>query len=150
MLDSVGLRVGMLMAVALWTAASTSHAWVGGFLGFAVARAVLGLGEGVASPGAMRTAAESLPPTQVSRGMALGYSGASLGALITPLLLLPVALGYVTWQVAFLLTGILGATWLVVCLGVSRPPFLPRTKRGALKVRWPNLLERRFWVVGAS
>src|SRR4029434_749852 len=126
MLDSVGLRVGMLMAVALWTAASTSHAWVGGFLGFAVARAVLGLGEGVASPGAMRTAAESLPPTQVSRGMALGYSGASLGALITPLLLLPVAHGYVTWQAAFLMTGGLGTVWILLWLAIARPPFLPQ------------------------
>src|SRR5262249_24345098 len=42
LLDNVGLRAGMMMAVALWTVASTSHAWVSGFLGFAVARAVLG------------------------------------------------------------------------------------------------------------
>src|SRR5437867_5067201 len=82
-LDKVGLRVGMLAAVTLWTAASTSHAWVGGFLGFAVARGVLGFGEGGAFPGALRTATEALPPDRQSRGMALGYSGASLGAIIT-------------------------------------------------------------------
>ena len=34
--------------------------------------------------GALRTAAEALPVHKQSRGMALGYSGASLGALITP------------------------------------------------------------------
>jgi ACS family hexuronate transporter-like MFS transporter len=150
LLDFAGLRLGMLMAVGLWTAASASHAWVAGFIGFAVARAVLGFGEGGAFPGAFRTAVESLPPRQVSRGMALGYSGASLGALITPLLLLPVALGYFTWQVAFLMTGVLGTLWLLLWLVVSRPPFLPHTKRTALKMIWPNLFERRFWVVGAS
>ena len=32
-LDFVGLRVGMLLAVTLWTLASVSHAWVGGLLG---------------------------------------------------------------------------------------------------------------------
>src|SRR5262245_55594956 len=82
--------------------------------------------------------------------MALGYSGASLGALITPLLLIPVAQGYVSWQAAFLMTGGLGAIWLLIWLSVARPPFLPMAKRGAVKITWPNLLERRFWVVGAS
>jgi len=47
-LDFVGLRVGMLLAVTLWTLASVSHAWVGSLLGLIVARAVLGFGEGAA------------------------------------------------------------------------------------------------------
>jgi uncharacterized membrane protein len=34
MLDYFGLRVGMLIAVGLWTLASASHAFMGGFLGF--------------------------------------------------------------------------------------------------------------------
>src|SRR5262245_1712776 len=148
-LDSVGLRLGMLMAVGLWTAASTSHAWVASFIGFAVARAVLGFGEGAAFPGALRTAAESLPTSQVSRGMALGYSGASLGALITPLLITPVALRF-GWQTAFLITGALGAVWLLVWLAVSKPPFLPVPKRTKFKMTWPNVIERRCWVVASS
>jgi MFS transporter, ACS family, aldohexuronate transporter len=149
LLDSVGLRLGMLLAVGLWTIASASHAWVGGFIGFAVARAVLGFGEGAAFPGAMKTAAESLPTSQVSRGTALGYSGASLGALITPLLITPIALKF-GWQTAFLITGVLGAAWLITWLAVSKPPFLPLKKRSAFKMTWPNLLERRCWVVGSS
>jgi MFS transporter, ACS family, hexuronate transporter len=149
-LDRVGLRFGMLMAVGLWTAASASHAWVAGFIGFAVARAVLGFGEGGAFPGAFRTAVESLPPTQVSRGMALGYSGASLGALITPFLVLPVARGYVSWQMAFLSTGVLGALWLMLWLSIARPPYLPQRKQAAIKINWPNLFERRCWVVASS
>ncbi len=148
-LDCVGLRFGMLLAVGLWTVASASHAWVVGFLGFAVARAVLGFGEGAAFPGAMRTAVESLPTSQVSRGTALGYSGASLGALITPLLVTPIALKF-GWQMAFLITGALGTAWLLCWLAVSRPPFLPHKKRTSFKVTWPNLLERRCWVVGSS
>lgn len=148
-LDHVGLRVGMLLAVGLWTAASTSHAYVAGFLGFAVARAVLGFGEGAAFPGALRTAAESLPPDRQSRGMALGYSGASLGAIITPLIVTPIALQF-GWRAAFLITGGLGAAWLLLWLLVSRPPFLPRLRRSRSKIEWPNLLERRFWVVCAS
>src|SRR5262245_58204016 len=142
LLDNVGLRLGMLMAVGLWTAASASHAWVTGLLGSAVARAVLGFGEGAAFPGAFRTAAESLPPEQVSRGMAMGYSGASLGALITPLVITPIALRF-GWQTAFLITGVLGAIWLLLWLIIARPPFLPHKKREKLQINWPNLFERR-------
>jgi MFS transporter, ACS family, hexuronate transporter len=150
LLDFAGLRVGMLMAVGLWTMASASHAWVGGALGFMVARAVLGFGEGGAFPGAFRTATESLPVTQVSRGMALGYSGASLGALITPFLVLPVAQGWIRWQTAFLFTGALGVAWLVLWFFVARPPFLRAHAQRATRISLPNLLDRRFWVVGAS
>jgi ACS family hexuronate transporter-like MFS transporter len=148
-LDRVGLRVGMLAAVALWTVASTSHAWVAGFLGFAAARAVLGFGEGAAFPGALRTATESLPSDRHSRGMALGYSGASLGAIITPLIVTPIALRY-GWRSAFLITGAFGAIWLVMWLLVSRPPFLPAMHRSTQKIQWPNLAERRFWVIVSS
>src|SRR2546430_1245243 len=60
-LDFIGLRAGMLMAVGLWSLASVSHAWMATFAGFALARAVLGLGEGATFPGGLRTAVESLP-----------------------------------------------------------------------------------------
>jgi ACS family hexuronate transporter-like MFS transporter len=82
--------------------------------------------------------------------MALGYSGASLGALITPFLVAPVTLGWVRWQDAFLFTGALGTAWLLLWLVVARPPFLREHKRGIVKAAWPNLKERRFWVVCAS
>jgi ACS family hexuronate transporter-like MFS transporter len=149
-LDRIGLRMGMLAAVTLWTAASTSHAFVSAFLGFALARAVLGFGEGGAFPGALKTANEALPPNRQARGMALGYSGASLGAIVTPLIVRPIALEY-GWRAAFLMTGAFGALWLVLWALVSRPPFLPAARASAArKMVWPNLLERRFWVIVSS
>jgi ACS family hexuronate transporter-like MFS transporter len=74
-LDFVGLRLGMLLGVTIWTAASVSHGWMTAFIGFAAARAVLGLGEGVTFPGGLRTAVESLPPTRRARAVALSFSG---------------------------------------------------------------------------
>ena len=148
-IDFIGLRLGMLMAVMVWTLASVSHAWVVGFVGFAAARAVLGFGEGAAFPGVMRTATDSLPPNRQARGIALGYSGASLGAIITPLVVTPIALAF-GWRSAFLVTGGLGALWLVVWYFVARPPFLPAVRDAPAKFVWPNLLERRAWVVISS
>src|SRR5690348_3390472 len=144
-LDRIGLRIGMLIAVGIWTVASVSHAWVAGLLGFAVARAVLGFGEGATFPGGLRTAADSLPPDRRSRGMAIAYSGSTLGAIVTPLLVTPLALAF-GWRSAFLLTGGLGALWLVLWSFVARPPWLVPSRRTPRMV-WPRLNEKRFWML---
>jgi MFS transporter, ACS family, aldohexuronate transporter len=146
LLDWVGLRVGMLAAVGIWTLASASHAWVVGFLGFAAARTLLGLGEGATFPGGLRTAADSLPLNRQSRGMGISYSGASLGAIFAPIVITPIALRF-GWRAAFVVTGALGVAWLAVWWLVARPPLLRPTPRVRPKFTWPNVLERRFWLL---
>jgi MFS transporter, ACS family, hexuronate transporter len=148
-IDFVGLRRGMLFAVSLRAIASSAHAWMTGFWGFAIARGVLGFGEGSAFPAALKAAAESLPPNRQSRGTAIGYSGASLGAIITPLIVVPIALRF-GWRSAFIVTGLLGACWIAMWAIVGRPPYLAEHRRASMKVAWPNFLERRLWLVVAS
>jgi ACS family hexuronate transporter-like MFS transporter len=141
LLDYVGLRKGMLAAVAIWSVASLSHAWVGmgasAFLGFAAARTLLGFGEGATFPGGFRAAMDSLPPDRQSRGIAISYSGGSLGAIAARF----------GWRSAFLVTGALGFAWLALWAKVARPPYLRLPERKPAKIIWPNLLERRFWAL---
>ena len=118
-LDRFGVRAGMLVAVAIWSLASASHAVATGFVGFALARATLGFGEGATFPGGLRTVTQTLPLSLRARGVAVAYSGGSLGAILTPLIITPVALAW-GWRTAFLLTGMIGACWLGVWLLVSR------------------------------
>jgi MFS transporter, ACS family, aldohexuronate transporter len=150
-LDHIGLRRGMMIAVLIWTVASVSHAGLNGLIGFALARALLGFGEGAAFPGALRTSTEALPVNKQSRGMALGYSGASMGALITPPLITPIAQHY-GWRFAFFVTGFMGLLWLILWWRVARPPFLPKQTEGhrAMKIQWPDLRERRVWIIVSS
>ncbi len=131
-LDFIGLRKGMFTAVSLRAIASTAHAWMSGFWGFAVARSVLGFGEGSAFPAALKAAAESLPPNRQSRGTAIGYSGASLGAIVTPLIVTPIALRF-GWRAAFLVTGAMGACWLAMWAIIGRPPYLAEHRRESSK-----------------
>ena len=150
-LDHIGLRRGMIIAVIIWTVASMSHAGLNGLIGFALARALLGFGEGAAFPGALRTATEALPANKQSRGLALGYSGASMGALITPPLITPIAQHY-GWRFAFLRDGLFGLLWLILWWRVARPPFLPKQAEAArpMKIQWPDLRERRVWIIVSS
>lgn len=118
-LDRFGMRRGMLSAVSLWTLASTAHAFASGFWSFAVSRSVLGFGEGATFPGGLRTAMQTLPAETRSRGIALAYSGGSLGAVATPLIITPVA-AWFGWRGAFWFTGLIGALWLAMWLLLSR------------------------------
>lgn len=146
-IDRIGLRVGMLAAVALWTAASTGHAWAAGFWSFVILRALLGFGEGATFPGALRTVVETLPGHRRSFGTALSYSGGSTGAIVTPLLMTPVA-ALLGWRGGFLFTGLLGLLWLCWWLWLSRRPELRSPRRveieedGASRLNWSD---RRLW-----
>ena len=145
-LDYVGLRAGMLMGVALWTAASVSHAWMTGLIGFALCRALLGLGEGVTFPGGLRTAVESLPIDRRARAIALSFSGGTLGGVAAPLIAVPIGVAY-GWRAAFLFTGALGVAWMALWAAIAQPPFLPKVEQRARKLSWPNLLEARVWAL---
>src|SRR5262245_36017805 len=145
-LDYVGLRTGMLLGVAIWTAASVSHGWMSAFIGFAMARAVLGLGEGVTFPGGLRTAVESLPATRRARAIALSFSGGTLGGVAAPLIAIPLAVRYgFGWRSTFAITGAFGIAWMILWAVVARPPFLPKVEKKPAKLAWPNPTERRFW-----
>ena len=146
-LDRVGLRSGMTIAVGVWSAASGLHALVAGALGFGIARAVLGFGEGATFPGGLRTAMESLASHQQSRGIAIAYSGGALGALLAPLLITPIAARW-GWRAAFVATALAGAAWLLLWLSTWRPRAFASANSRALPV--PNLFERRFWSLVAS
>lgn len=146
LLDYLGLRAGMLLAVGIWTAASASHALMGGIIGFSIARALLGLGEGATFPGGLRTAVESLPGDKRARGIAVSWSGGTVGAIMTPIVMVPIAVAY-GWRMAFVATGLFGIVWMVLWALIARPPFLPRAERRSSRLAWPNPFERRFWAL---
>lgn len=127
-LDRAGVRRGMLASVSLWSVASAAHALASGFWSFAALRALLGFGEGATFPGGLRTAMQTLPPSQRSRGIAVAYSGGSLGAVATPIIVTPIAAAF-GWRGAFWFTGTIGVLWVLWWAIVSRRPELRHHER---------------------
>ena len=123
--DRIGVRISMTTAVSLWTLASVSHAFARGFGGFLAARAALGFGEGASFPGAFRAVTQTLPRSTRMRGIGIAYSGASLGAIVTPILITPLAAEW-GWRAAFWFTGAFGAIWIALWSFVSRRRDLAR------------------------
>ncbi len=112
-MDRFGLFAAVFSAVALWSLASGSHALMAGLTGMCLARGALGFGEGATFPAGLKTVAETLPSEKRSFGLGLAYSGGSLGAALTPLLITPLALRF-GWRSAFVLTAAAGAAWIAL------------------------------------
>jgi ACS family hexuronate transporter-like MFS transporter len=116
-IDRRGLLWMVTAAVALWSIASGAHALMTGMVGMCVARGVLGFCEGATFPEGLRTVAETLPPEKRSFGLALAYSGGSLGAALTPLVVTPIALRF-GWRGAFGVTMAAGLLWIGLWIGL--------------------------------
>jgi len=149
-LDRSGVRLGMLAAVAFWSVASASHALLSSFAGFALARAALGFGEGATFPGGLRTVVLSLPERLRARGVAVAYSGGSLGAVLTPLIVTPVFNAF-GWRAAFWFTGLIGVCWLVAWwfLSRSRPELHSPIRHGHAHLPLP-WRDKRLWAFMAN
>jgi len=147
-LDRIGLRLGLTLSISLWAISSASHALISTFLGFAMARVALGLGEGSMFPGGFRTAMDTLPPAKQGRGIGVAYTGASFGAILAALIFPPIAVRW-GWRPAFLVTPAAALLWLVIWLTtVKQSAFINHHK--AEKLHFPNIFERRFWGLAFS
>lgn len=111
-LDKVGTRIGLGLAVLIWTAASTLHAFVVTPLQLGIGRFLLGFGEGACFPGAAKAASEWFPARERALAVGIAIGGASLGGVMAPPLTVWLV-GLFGWRGAFIATGILGLFWLV-------------------------------------
>lgn len=161
-IDRLGTRRGFTLAVVVWALASLSHAAARSWLGFAIARLGLGIGQSANFPASIKTVAEWFP--QKERAFATGVfnGGSNIGQVIAPLLIPLVLYFFGTWQYVFVVSLILSAIWLVLWLILFKSPQESRfvnsaereyivSDRGKLetvKVPWIRLVRiRQTWVV---
>lgn len=115
LIDGLGVKLGLTIALIGWSVMAGAHALVGGtyaLLGFCVARFMLGMFEAANFPAAIKAIAQWFP--QKERAIATGIfnSGTSLGVILT--------WGLVSfaekhgWQAAFILIGATGLLWLIL------------------------------------
>jgi MFS transporter, ACS family, aldohexuronate transporter len=144
--DRVGLRIGFVSAVVVWSFAAAGHAiahQLGGFelpafvidaklgfavmtlggaaAGFALMRFLLGLGEAVNFPASIKTVAEWFPKKERAFATGIFNSGSNIGALLTPLIVPWITLHW-GWEWAFVATGLSGLLWVFAWLSLYRPP----------------------------
>lgn len=134
------------------------HAFVNSILGFAAVRFILGFGEAGNFPAAIKTVSEWFPKNERSFATGIFVSGASVGAIITPLIVPLIAIHY-GWQWAFISTGAGGLLWILLWARTYRSPELhPKLTKlelsfiksdppeSQIRIPWHQLLKyRQTW-----
>jgi len=110
--DRVGIKKGFSISIVVWSIAAMSHAFATGLKSLSAMRFVLGLGEAGNWPGAAKTAAEWFPARQRALAMAIFNSGAAIGSIVAPPVIVGLTAYFGHWQPTFLITGTLGFIWL--------------------------------------
>jgi len=115
-------------AVLAWSAAGWMSGLAAEFWGLLACRIALGFAESAHWPCALRTTQRVLPPEERGMGNSLLQSGAAVGSIALPLLLLwlvdPGVKG--SWRLPFQLVGAMGAGWVLLWLVFLRPADLAR------------------------
>jgi len=119
--DRVGTKRGFVCSIVLWSLAAMAHAFARGLASLSIFRFILGLGEAGNWPGAAKTVAEWFPIRERAFGMAIFNSGAAIGSVIAPPLIVWLSLTH-GWQTTFIVTGSLGFIWLALWLLFYQTP----------------------------
>jgi MFS transporter, ACS family, hexuronate transporter len=139
--DRVGTKRGFVCSIVLWSIAAIAHAFARGLATLSAFRFVLGFGEAGNWPGAAKTVAEWFPIRERAFGMAIFNSGAAIGSVVAPPLIVWLSLTY-GWRTTFIVTGLLGFGWLVLWLVFYETPdrhrWLSATERELIREGQPD------------
>lgn len=126
-IDKIGTKLGLAASLIIWSFAGIASAFMGkGLFGQIAARGVFGAGESGNFPASIKTVAEWFPKKERALATGIFNSGSNIGAMICALLI-PVILAawnpsegnslflgtFHGWQMAFIITGLLGFIWLL-------------------------------------
>ena len=138
-------------AVLVWSAAGFATGLATGFVGLLVCRFLLGLAAAGNWPCALRTTQKILEPGERSMGNSILQSGAAVGAVVTPLVVLALApqppadavlVPSGSWRLPFLVIGAVGLPWVVVWLRSVGPGDLTVAPRAG-----PSLVGTVGWLL---
>ncbi len=119
--DRLGIKRGFTLSIIVWSLAAMAHAFARSAASLSICRFVLGAGEAGNWPGAAKVAGEWFPASERPLAMAIFNSGAALGSVLAPPLIIFLQMRF-GWQMTFLVTGSLGFLWLLVWLWAYQPP----------------------------
>jgi len=112
--DRVGIKKGFSISIIVWSLAAMAHRFAVGLGSLSAFRFVLGLGEAGNWPGAAKTVAVWFPARERALAMAIFNSGAAIGAIVAPPLIVALTAYFGHWQQTFVVTGALGFLWLAL------------------------------------
>ena len=122
--DWIGTRLGFALSIGVWSIATALHAAAQGLLSFGLFRSLLGIAEAGNWPGAAKANAEWFPTKERAFAQGLFNSGAAIGGIIAIPMVAFLTI-YFSWQMIFIIVGLVGLLWLIPWLIIVKGP--PKT-----------------------
>jgi ACS family hexuronate transporter-like MFS transporter len=119
--DWIGTRLGFVLSIGVWSLATAAHAFAQGLLSFSVFRAILGVAEAGNWPGAAKSNADWFPTKERALAQGIFNSGAAIGGIIAIPLIAYLTV-YFSWQMVFVVIGLVGLLWLIPWIILVKAP----------------------------
>ncbi len=121
-IDTIGTRKGYLVSIGIWSLATLGHALSRSWIGFAVARFSLAIGQSGNFPSAIKAVAEWFPKKDRALAVGIFNGGANMGTILSPLIIPVLVLSFDNWRVGFLWTFPISMIWILLWLKYFRKP----------------------------
>jgi ACS family hexuronate transporter-like MFS transporter len=121
-IDKIGTRKGYLISIGIWSVATLGHVLARSWVGFAIARFSLAVGQSGNFPSAIKAVAEWFPKKDRALAVGLFNGGANMGTILSPLIIPVLVLSFDNWRVAFLWTFPISLIWVFLWLKYYRKP----------------------------
>ena len=123
-IDKIGTKLGLALSLIVWSFSGILSAFMGkSLVAHSIARSIFGAGEAGNFPASIKTVAEWFPKKERALATGIFNSGSNIGAMICALFVPWCLLTWTSgskflgifhgWQMAFIITGILGFLWLI-------------------------------------
>ena len=119
--DWIGTRLGFVLSIGVWSLATAAHAFAQGVLSFSIFRAILGVAEAGNWPGAAKSNADWFPTKERALAQGIFNSGAAIGGIIAIPLIAYLTV-YFSWQMVFIVIGLVGLLWLIPWIILVKAP----------------------------
>ena len=121
--DKIGTKTGYAISVGLWAIANASTVLAKTWIGFAISRSGLSIGQSGNFPVANKVLAEWFPKKERAFAIGLFNGGANVGTLASPLVIPVVVAAFGNdWRAAFLWTLPVSAIWILCWLVFFKKP----------------------------
>lgn len=122
-IDKIGTKIGYAISVGMWALAQASTALAKTWVGFAITRTGLSIGQSGNFPVANKVLAEWFPKKERALAVGLFNGGSNVGTLLSPLIIPVVVSAFDNnWRAAFLWTLPVSGIWILSWLLFYKRP----------------------------
>lgn len=166
-IDKFGTRKGYLVSIGIWSIAALGHALARTWVGFAVARFSLAVGQSGNFPSAIKAVAEWFPKKDRALAIGIFNGGSNMGTILSPLIIPFLVIHFDNWRVGFLWTFPISLLWVLLWLKFFRKPESSpdvssvelayinsdsnENEENTLKIGWREILPQRgTWAIAVA